>query len=58
MTYYCLLFCSANREAFIADGKHGNVAQQGEKENAADKITSIRRGAKRQSAPVSQKTCS
>lgn len=42
MTYYCLLFHSANREAFIADGTQGNVAQNGEKENAAGKITSIR----------------
>lgn len=42
MTYYCLLFYSANREAFIADGTQGNVAQNGEKENAAGKITSIR----------------
>lgn len=53
MTYYCLLFHSANREAFIADGTQGNVAQNGEKENAAGKIT----GAKRQSASASQKTC-
>lgn len=37
MTYYCLLFRSANREAFIADGTHGNVAQNGE-ENAAGKM--------------------
>lgn len=58
MTYYCLLFCSANREAFIADGTHGNVAQNREKENAAGNITSIRRGVKRRSAPASQKTCS
>lgn len=58
MTYYCLLFHSANREAFIADGTQSNVAQNGEKENAAGKITSIRRGVKRQSAPASQKTCS
>lgn len=42
MTYYCLLFCSANREALIAGGTHGNVAQNGEKENAVGKITSIR----------------
>lgn len=56
MTYYCLLFHSANREAFIADGTQGNVTQNGEKENAAGKITSIRRGVKRQSAPASQKT--
>lgn len=38
MTYYCLLFRSANREAFIADGTHGNVAQNGEKENTAGKM--------------------
>lgn len=54
MTYYCLLFCSANREAFIADGTHGNVAPNRGKENAAGNITSIRRGVKRQSAPASQ----
>lgn len=38
MTYYCLLFCSANREAFIADGTHGNVAHNGEKKNTAGKM--------------------
>lgn len=37
MTYYCLLFCSAHREGFIADGTHGNVAPNREKENAAGK---------------------
>lgn len=38
MTYYCFLFRSANREAFIADGTHGNVAQNGEEENTAGKM--------------------
>lgn len=38
MTYYCFLFRSANREAFIADGTRGNVAQNGEEENTAGKM--------------------
>lgn len=42
MTYYCLLFCSANREAFLADGTRGNVAQNRDKESATGNITSIR----------------
>lgn len=56
-TYYCLLFRSANREAFIADGTHGNVAQNRGGKTLLERCTPIKRGVKRQSASASQKTC-